>query len=128
MNPVQLANAANWAQILWATGALVATLGAGAKIFFSMKHKLDNIEAHTYKRNDGSSMADALARLEEAIHENTKITQKISREVAKLEGRFENHVSEGKRWIEETAKNFRRFAALGLNPLLDLRLFYILKI
>jgi hypothetical protein len=97
MNPASLANAANWAQILWATGALVATLGAGAKIFFTMKHKLDVIEAHTYKRNGGSSMADALYRLEEAVAENTKITQKISREVAKLEGRFENHVVESKK-------------------------------
>jgi hypothetical protein len=97
MNPASLANAANWAQILWAPGALVATLGAAAKIFFTMKHKLDAIEAHTYKRNGGSSMADALYRLEEAVAENTKITQKISREVAKLEGRFENHVVESKK-------------------------------
>jgi hypothetical protein len=42
-------------------------------------------------------MADALYRLEEAVAENTKITQKISREVAKLEGRFENHVAESKK-------------------------------
>jgi len=97
MNAASLANAANWAQILWATGALVATLGAGAKIFFTMKHKLDDIAAHTYQRNGGSSNADALARLEEAVAENTKLTQKISREIAKLEGRFENHLVESKK-------------------------------
>ena len=94
MTTAQLANDANWAQIFWASGALLATLGTGLKIFFSMKHKLDNIEAHTFKRNGGSSMADSLYRLEVAIAENTKITQKISRELAKLEGRFENHLEQ----------------------------------
>jgi hypothetical protein len=95
MNATQLANAANWAQILWASGAALATIAAIGKVFFSIKHKLDNIEAHTFKRNGGSSMADALHRLEVAVAENTRITQKISRELAKLEGRFENHIEEG---------------------------------
>ena len=47
MNAVQLANAANWAQILWASGAALATIAAVGKLFFSIKHKLDNIEAYT---------------------------------------------------------------------------------
>ena len=93
---MNLSNAANVTQIVWGLGAFLMTIIGAAKIFFAMKAKLDNLENHTYKRNGGSSMADALFRLEKGLEENTKVTQGISRSLAKLEGRFENHVEEAK--------------------------------
>jgi len=59
-----------------------------------MKNRLDNLEAHTWKRNNGSSIADALHRLETNLKENTRETKKMSEKLAKLEGRFEQHVEE----------------------------------
>jgi hypothetical protein len=82
------------ANLVWATFESLILLGAGVKFFFTIKSRLDNIENYTYKRNGGSSMADALARLEKALKENTKVTQDIAVKLAKLEGKFEQHVDE----------------------------------
>ena len=84
------------ASLAWVSINILIVIGGGFKFFFTIKHRLDNIENYTYKRNGGSSMADALARLEAALKENTKLTQQTAKEVAKLEGRFENHIEEGK--------------------------------
>ena len=82
------------ANLVWATLESLIILGAGVKFFFTIKARLDNIENYTYKRNGGSSMADSLARLEKGLKENTKVTQEVALQVAKLEGKFEQHIEE----------------------------------
>ena len=94
---MNLSNASATANLVWAVLESTLILGAGLKFFFTIKARLDNIENYTYKRNGGSSMADSLARLEDAVKENTKLTQKTATAVAKLEGRFDNHIEENRK-------------------------------
>ena len=82
------------ANLIWASLETLIILGGGFKFFFTIKNRLDNIENHTYKRNGGSCMADSLNRLESKLEQNTKLTQKALLQIAKLEGKFENHVQE----------------------------------
>ena len=91
---MNLNNASMFANLIWASLETILIFGAGLKFFFTVKHRLDNIENFTYKRNGGSSMADALSRLENKLEQNTKLTQKALLQIAKLEGKFENHVEE----------------------------------
>lgn len=94
---MNLSNASATANLVWAALESTLILGAGLKFFFTIKARLDNIENYTYKRNGGSSMADSLARLEDAVKENTKLTQKTATAFAKLEGRFDNHIEENRK-------------------------------
>jgi hypothetical protein len=93
----------SWATVLWFVGVSTVTLYAGAKMWFSFKSKLDNLENYTYKRNSGGSIADSLARIEarierqdKAMEENTRLTLETVKAVAELKGRFNNHLEESK--------------------------------
>jgi len=89
-----LSDASSWAGILWFAGVSVGTIYAGFKFWFKFTAKLDNLERYTYKENGGSSLKDALNRLEKGLTENTKLTNKAFSAIAKLEGKLENHIEE----------------------------------
>jgi len=90
-----LNDAASWAQILWFGAVTIGTTYGGFKLWFKFTAKLDNLEKYTYKENGGSSLKDALNRLEKGLAENTKLTNKAFSAIAKLEGKLENHIEEG---------------------------------
>ena len=106
-----LSDVASWAQIIWFAGATAGAVYAGVKFWFKLQHKLEaidskmeNMQNYTYKRNGGGSIADSQARVElvleqqsNAIHENTRLTLETVKSLAKLEGRFNNHIEEGAR-------------------------------
>jgi len=89
-----LNTASTTANLIWAALESLILIGGGIKFFFTIKIRLDRMENYTYKRNGGSSMADSLARLEDGLEKNTHMTQKVSREVAKMQGRLDNHIEE----------------------------------
>lgn len=99
-----LSNANMLTNIIWATLESLLILGAGVKFFFSINARLKNMENYTYKRNGGGSIADSQARIElllarqdETIKENTRLTFETAKAVAKLEGRLDNHLEESKK-------------------------------
>jgi len=96
-----LNNAANWAQIIWFLGATSVAFYSGFRLWFKFKHKMDNLENYTYKRNGGGSIMDALVRIEarnerqdQALAENTALTLETVKALAELKGRFNNHLEE----------------------------------
>ena len=101
MQKLNLSNAASWAQVVWFLGATLGSIYGGFKIWFKFKHKLDNLENYTYKRNGGGSIMDSLARIEarnerqdKALEENTRLTLETVKALAELRGRFNNHLEE----------------------------------
>ena len=88
---------ASWAQVLWFGAVTIGTIYGGFKFWFKLSAKLDNLEKYTYKENGGSSLKDALNRLELGLTENTKLTNKAHSAIAKLEGKLENHIQESKK-------------------------------
>jgi hypothetical protein len=90
-----LNDAASWAQVLWFGAVTLGTTYGGFKLWFKFTAKLDNLEKYTYRENGGSSLKDALNRLEKGLAENTKLTNKAFSAIAKLEGKLENHIEEG---------------------------------
>jgi len=102
---MNVGNAANWTQIIWGFGALfifiVTTVWTASKIYFKLMSELKEIKNYTYKRNGGGSLMDSLHRIEarnerqdEAMAENTRLTLETVKGLAKLEGRFNNHIEE----------------------------------
>jgi hypothetical protein len=98
---MNLNNAASWAQVIWFVAATLGAIYGGFKMWFSFKHKMDNLENYTYKRNGGGSIADALARIEArnerqdvALQENTRLTLETVKALSELKGRFNNHLEE----------------------------------
>ena len=89
-------HAASWAQVVWFLGATLGTTYGGFKLWFKFAAKLENLEKYTYKENGGSSLKDSLNRLETAVEQNTKLTNKAFTAIAKLEGKLENHIEEQK--------------------------------
>jgi hypothetical protein len=101
---MKIDTAASWVQVLWFSFVSLGTLYGGFKFWFKFKHKLDNLENYTYKRNSGGSIMDSLARIEarnerqdQALAENTRLTLETVKSLYKLEGRFNNHIEEGAR-------------------------------
>jgi hypothetical protein len=92
---MSLNDIASWSGILWFAGVTLGTIYAGFKFWFKFTDKLENLEKYTYKENGGSSLKDSLNRLEKAVAENTKLTNKAFMAIAKLEGKLENHIEEG---------------------------------
>ena len=93
---------AAWVQVIWFVGVTLGTIYGGFKFWFTLKHKLDNMENYTYKRNGGGSLMDSLVRIEasnerqdKAIEENTRLTLETVKALSTLTGRFNNHVEEG---------------------------------
>lgn len=87
--------AASYAQVLWFGAVTLGSIYGGLKFWVKFSAKLENLEKYTYKENGGSSLKDALNRLEKGLAENTKLTNKAFSAIAKLEGRLENHIEEG---------------------------------
>jgi hypothetical protein len=74
-----IGTAANWGQIVTSTIEIGALFYAGITFFNKINHRLDRLEEQ-YKPNGGSSMRDAINRIENKL--------------SKLEGKFEQHVDE----------------------------------
>jgi hypothetical protein len=102
---MNVGSAANWTQIIWGMAALfifiVTTVWTASKIYFKLMSELKEIKNYTYKRNGGGSLMDSLHRIEarnerqdEAMAENTRLTLETVKGLAKLEGRFNNHIEE----------------------------------
>jgi hypothetical protein len=103
---MNLSNAANWTQVIWGVSTLfvfiVTMVWGGSKMYFKFMSELKEIKNYTYKRNGGGSIMDALVRIEarnekqdQAMQENTRLTLETVKSLAKLEGRFNNHIEEG---------------------------------
>ena len=103
---MNLSNAASWTQVIWGASAflvfVVTLVWGGARIYFRFMNELKEIKNYTYKRNGGGSIMDALVRIEarnekqdQAMQENTRLTLETVKSLAKLEGRFNNHIEEG---------------------------------
>lgn len=103
---MNLSDAASWTQIVWGLSAflvfLTTMVWGGARIYFKFMSELKEIKNYTYKRNGGGSLMDSLTRIEArnermdmAIEENTRLTLETVKGLAKLEGRFNNHIEEG---------------------------------
>lgn len=104
-----LSDVASWAQIIWFAAVTVGAIYASIKFWIKLQNKLEamdskmeNMGNYTYKRNGGGSIADSLARIEArnerqdvAMAENTRLTLETVKSLAKLEGRFNNHIEEG---------------------------------
>jgi hypothetical protein len=88
---------ASYAQVIWFLAVTIGSIYGGFKFWFKFTAKLENLEKYTYKENGGSSLKDALNRLEKGLEENTKLTNKAFSAIAKLEGRLENHIQEVKK-------------------------------
>jgi hypothetical protein len=69
----------NWGQIITAVIEISALLFGGFRFFTKISLRLDRLEEQ-YKPNGGSSMRDAINRIENKL--------------SKLEGKFEQHVEE----------------------------------
>jgi hypothetical protein len=100
---MNLADLANWSQIIWFISITIGAIYGGLKLWFKLKDKLDNLENYTYKRNGGGSIMDALHRIEarnerqdKALEENTRLTLETVKALAELKGRFNNHLEENK--------------------------------
>jgi len=104
---MSVGNAANWTQIIWGIATLfifiVTTVWAFSKVYFKLMGELKEIKNYTYKRNSGGSLMDSLHRIEArnerldtAMEENTRLTLETVKSLSKLEGRFNNHLEEGK--------------------------------
>jgi hypothetical protein len=74
-----IGTAANWGQVITSIFEILGLLYAGVKFFDKLNHRLDRLEEQ-YKPNGGSSMRDAINRIENKL--------------SKLEGKFEQHVDE----------------------------------
>lgn len=72
-------SAGGWATVIALVIELIVIVWAVFRHFAKIDRRLDRIESE-YKPNHGSSMRDAINRIEQKI--------------AKLEGRFEQHVDE----------------------------------
>jgi hypothetical protein len=72
-------NINSWGQLITSVIEVFAVIYAGAKFFVKLNARLDKLEEQ-YRPNGGSSMRDAINRIE------LKVT--------KLEGKFEQHVEE----------------------------------
>ena len=69
-----------WGQILTSGIQVAAVIFAGFRFFTKLTARLDKLEEQ-YRPNGGSSMRDAINRIEN--------------KVSKLEGKFEQHIEEG---------------------------------
>jgi hypothetical protein len=103
---MNLGNAANWTQVIWGVATvfifIVSSVWGLSKIYFKLMSELKEIKDYTYKRNGGGSLMDSLHRIEarnekqdQALEENTRLTLETVKGLAKLEGRFENHIEQG---------------------------------
>ena len=103
---MNVGSAANWTQVIWGISALIifvsTTVWGLSKFYFKLMNELKEIKNYTYKRNGGSSIMDSLFRIEarnekqdQALAENTRLTLETVKGLAKLEGRFDNHIEEG---------------------------------
>lgn len=71
--------AANWGQVITSVIEIGAIIYGGIQFFNKINHRLDRLEEQ-YRPNGGSSMRDAINRIENKL--------------SKLEGKFEQHVEE----------------------------------
>ena len=82
----------------WATFAalileVLLVVWAVAHHFAKLNHKIESIESQ-YRPNHGSSMRDAVNRIEVVVSDVQQDVHKMDTKLAKLEGKFEQHVEE----------------------------------
>ena len=70
---------ANWGQVITSIIEVLALIYGGIQFFNKLNRRLDKLEEQ-YRPNGGSSMRDAINRIENKL--------------SKLEGKFEQHVEE----------------------------------
>jgi len=86
---------ADWASTIYGYFFVAATIGTG--LWYVFKHGVHTLfdqhleeikpQLSELSRNGGGSIKDAVEDIREAVHE-------ISKDLARLEGKFEQHVSE----------------------------------
>lgn len=86
-------SAGGWATFGSFIFELCALFYAMFKFFSKMTHRLDRIESE-YKPNHGSSMRDAINRIEAVVKDVQSDVHRVDNKLAKLEGKFEQHIEE----------------------------------
>lgn len=87
-------SAGGWATVGSFAFEILAVIYAFFKFFMKFNHKLDNIQKE-YVPNHGSSLRDAINRIEKVVKDVQADVHKVDNKLAKLEGKFEQHVEEG---------------------------------
>ena len=86
-------SAGGWATVGSLAFEVIAVIYAFFKFFVKFNHKLDNIQKE-YIPNHGSSLRDAVNRIEKTVMDVQSDVHKVDNRLAKLEGKFEQHVEE----------------------------------
>ena len=82
------------ANIAYLISAVAAIIGGGYMLARKFEKKLNVIESET-KPNHGSSMRDAVDRIERAVAGLDERQDRIEKELAVLFGRFDEHTRNG---------------------------------
>ena len=85
--------AGGWATVSGLILEVLTLVWVFAKFVSKIQNKLDAIDAEQ-KPNHGSSMRDAINRIEETVKDIQHDVHTIDNKLAKLEGKFEQHVEE----------------------------------
>ena len=86
-------SAGGWATLGSFVIELIAIIWASIKFFNKVHRKLDSIGADLVP-NHGSSLRDAIDRIEETVKDVQADVHLVDKKLAKLEGKFEQHVEE----------------------------------
>ena len=71
---------------IWAVLETILIIGSGVRFFYKINQRLDRIE-YQFHPNGGESIKDQLNRQDAKL-------QELHRDVAKLTGRFDQHIEE----------------------------------
>jgi archaellum component FlaC len=85
--------AGGWATFVALVLELILLIWAVAHHFAKLNTKIESLEGQ-YKPNGGSSMRDAINRIEATIVDVQQNVHKVDTKLAKLEGKFEQHIEE----------------------------------